>query len=163
MSPSFNVARSGDIAYARVNGLANMRNTPILDEFLRRELDADLTTILIDLATCTGMDSTFMGFLVGFHADAGDRDCRLVLINPRREIARLLDMLGVSTMVPTITGHQVPQLSLVDLHKGGEMTPRQRAELVLAAHHNLMRLSAENREKFTAFVQAMESDLKKLD
>ena len=104
MSPlaSYLVARTGTTVYVRAVGLANMKNAPMLDAFLQEEIRLQATTACVDLSACTGMDSTFMGVMVGCSQQLVKCSGRLVIVNPTEHNFRLLEMLGVSAVLPVI-------------------------------------------------------------
>jgi len=161
MAKGYEIARCDETVYVRVNGLANMANAPLLDELLRVEIAQGARRACIDLSACQGMDSTFMGLLVGYAGTFGDHNGQLVLVNPAAENTRLLDMLGVSTIVPVIAGFDVPALRFVEVESDERQTPRERAELMVVAHRNLMALSESNRQQFQPFLTALQKDLER--
>lgn len=148
-------------AYVRAFGLANMNNAPMLDAFLNSEIELGLHTVCIDLSECTGMDSTFMGTLVGFHHRMSSDGGRFLVVNPTASNNKLLDMLGVSQVIPVLHEHVAPELTFYRLEMCNAQTPQERAELMKRAHLALVDLSAENAKKFAPFLAALENDLKK--
>ena len=160
---AFQVARDAGSVFVGVAGLANMKNAPVLDAFLQAEANAEQLTVCIDMARCTGMDSTFMGLLVGTSAGLKAHGGRLVVVNPSETCLKLLDMLGVSSVLPVVQQCTVPDLAFVDLPDGvAAVGAMQRMELIRRAHHALMDVNAENHAKFSAFITALEADLAKL-
>ena len=90
---SYQVARLGSTVFVRSVGLANMKNAPMLDAFLREVLGQGVLLVCVDLSCCSGMDSTFMGLLVGFSQDLEQVNGQLVVVNPTEQnLARLLDI-----------------------------------------------------------------------
>lgn len=159
MRDGYEVARSDDTVYVRVHGLANMKNTPLLDAFLRVELASAVRTACIDLGTCRGMDSTFMGTLYGYHLQLREHDGHLVIVNPSEGNQRLLDMLGISTVVPVLKAPALPEVRFVVLEHRNEISVEERAAMMRRAHRNLMTLNEANRVKFQPFLEALEADL----
>lgn len=162
MTSAYEVARGDGAVYVRVHGLANMKNAPVLDEFLRTELAGKQQTVCVELSDCSGMDSTFMGLLVGFHLRLAEQDGQLVVVNPTAGNRRLLDMLGVSEVLPVVTGQEPPSATFVTLATSGPHGPLHRAEMMREAHSNLVSLSEANRAKFSPFLLALEADLERL-
>jgi len=158
---SYLVARLGQTVYVRSVGLANMKNAAVLDVFLRSELDQKATIACIDLSQCTGMDSTFMGLLVGYGRIFTGAKGKLVIVNPTSGNLRLLQMLGVTEVLPLATNQHPVELEFVGLTADPQQTPAQRLDLVRQAHQNLVKLNAGNQAKFSAFLTALESDLAK--
>jgi stage II sporulation protein AA (anti-sigma F factor antagonist) len=158
---AFLVARHGATVFVRSLGLANMKNAPMLDAFLQAE-SVEVTTICVDLSACNGMDSTFMGLLVGYSQQLSRAGGKVVVVNPTEQNRRLLDMLGVSTVLPVIAQEAPLQLEFVSLPAGVAMNPAQRIELVRRAHQNLVALTPANQVRFSAFLTALEGDLQRL-
>ena len=159
---SFHVARSGSTVFIRSCGLANMKNAPMLEFFLTTAIQQGATTACIDLNSCTGMDSTFMGLLVGTHKLLTEHGGKLVVVNPSAANLRLLIMLGVTLVVPVVENEPAPAAEFVVMDSEPQMGPLQRIELVKRAHQNLVKLSEANRSTFTAFLTALDRDLEKL-
>jgi anti-sigma B factor antagonist len=163
VSANYYAARGADAVYVRSTGLANMKNAPLLDAFLAGELEAGARKAYIDLAGCTGMDSTFMGLMVGYAKQFEDVGGKLAIVNPGPNNLRLLKMLGVTEVVSVSEGQRLPpDIDFVQIASDPDLTPGQRAEMIARAHQNLMRISEANKAKFSAFVSALEQDLSKL-
>jgi anti-sigma B factor antagonist len=163
-SASFLVARCGDHLYVKSLGLANMKGAPTLDAFLAEERTAGgAMTAYLDLSECTGMDSTFMGVLVGNAGALQQVGGRLVVVNPSPGNLRLLNMLGITSVVSVVPKCTVPQVEFVALSAVASTGVRDRMQLVHRAHLSLMALSPDNQSKFSAFVVALEGDLARMD
>ena len=155
-------ARLESAVYIRAEGLANMKNTPLLKEFLDQQLADDATKVFIDLSACKGMDSTFMGTLVGYSAQFSEVKGTLAVLNPSMQNRKLLDMLGVSAVLPVIGDHPVPDLKFFSLNGDEAVSTLARAEMMKEAHVQLSKLSEANKEKFAAFLQVLDNDMQKL-
>ena len=161
---SFLAARSGDHLYIKARGLANMKGAPTLDAFLATERTAGgAMTACVDLSECTGMDSTFMGVLVGNAGAFVQAGGRLVVVNPSSANLRLLTMLGISSVVAVVEKCGAPHVEFVALSAVANAGVRDRMQLVHRAHLSLMALGPENQDKFSAFVTALEGDLARMD
>lgn len=158
---SYLVARLGTTVFVRSVGLANMKNAPMLDAFLRESVGQGAVHVCVDLSACSGMDSTFMGLLVGFSQELTGVKGRLVVVNPTSQNLKLLDMLGVSAVLPVIAQLQPADLEFVVIPSNPAISPGQRMEIVRRAHQNLIGLNDTNAAKFSAFLAALEGDLAK--
>jgi len=158
---SFLVARTDGHLYVRAVGLANMKSAPMLDAFLRSEqaVMVEPLTACIDLSDCTGMDSTFMGLLVGSAESFAASGGRVVLVNPSVTNMKLLETLGVTAVVMVVSKCTAPLAEFVALASSSVGGQVERINLVRRAHNHLIGLSAANKEKFGAFVAALEQDL----
>jgi anti-sigma B factor antagonist len=160
----FRIARDSVTIYVAVTGLANMKNAPMLDAFFQAQNEqSGVTTICVDLHACQGMDSTFMGLLVGTSAAMEGSGARLVVVNPSEICQKLLVMLGLVEVLPVIERVAVPELAFIELAaSGAPVGTIQRLELIRKAHQALMGISAENQSKFAAFMTALEADMAKI-
>jgi anti-anti-sigma factor len=157
---AYRVARLGEAVYIQPQGLANMRNAPALDGFLQQTLAQSLRRCCVDLSVCRGMDSTFMGMMVGWSQRMDEVGAQLVIINPSHANRKLLDMLGVTHVVRIVEACVVPaDAAFVDLPGGSGLAPKHLAELMRDAHLRLSAISDENRVKFQGFLAALDKDL----
>src|SRR5437763_1336329 len=62
------VARGSDLVVIRVVGKGNMLNAPGLADFAEEQRLAGFRRFVFDFERCHGLDSTFMGVMVGIHA-----------------------------------------------------------------------------------------------
>ena len=62
------VARGSDLVVIRVVGKGNMVNAPALADFADEQRKAGFSRFVFDMERCLGLDSTFMGVMVGMHA-----------------------------------------------------------------------------------------------
>ncbi|MFW5845841.1 MAG: STAS domain-containing protein, partial [Planctomycetota bacterium] len=138
----YSAARSGSYVFVRVHGLSNMKAAPILDAFLRTEIADGATEVVVDLSECSGMDSTFMGTLVGFGQNMAERGGRLVVINPGENNLRLLETLGVTTVLPVLEACDpgTDRLVFEPLELENAQSTVERMRMIARAHENLVRL-----------------------
>lgn len=158
---SYQVARLGSTVFVRSVGLANMKNAPMLDSFLREVIRQGVLLVCVDLSSCSGMDSTFMGLLVGFSQELSEVKGRLVVVNPTEQNQRLLDMLGVSEVLPVVAHSSPGELEFVVIPASPLVSPLQRLEIIQRAHQHLIELNQTNVKKFSAFLEMLEVDLEK--
>ena len=160
MTAAYQVARNGANVYVRAHGLANMKNAPLLDAFVRHEMQLPMATLCVDLSACTGMDSTFMGLLVGTAGALGATGGKVVVVNPTEAGLKLLAMLGITEVLPVVSGCELPDLQFIDLDAQVTGTVA-RLDVIRKAHQSLSALNESNRAKFAAFLTALEADLAK--
>jgi anti-anti-sigma factor len=158
----YQIARHETSVYVRAHGLANMKNAPLLDSFLRAELDQGARVACVDLSACAGMDSTFMGTLVGYAQEYAAVGGRLVIVRPGDANLRLLMLLGVHEIVAVLPACSDPGLQFVELVAQHALGARERMEVVRRAHQSLIALSEANRQRFGAFLAALDADLGRL-
>jgi len=154
------------VAYVTVRGKANLALADSIKSFgcqVAKENEADL---VIDLAPCTGLDSTFMGVLVGIvHAFQHRSKHTVALTNVSLLLQDQLSTLGLNQMVGCYAPKEVPdpfhpivppdQLSPLERSQADQP---QTARMMLTAHQNLADLSAENQARFKDVIDLLQQD-----
>jgi len=157
----YRIARNATMVYVRVEGLANMKSAPLLHAFLAKARDEGTCSSYIDLSGCLGMDSTFMGLLVGNAQAFNEKGGRLAVVKPNDLCLRLLRQLGVDEVVTVVPDVEVPSAEYIDIAGDTAVDMKARTDLVRQAHQDLASLNDENRAKFGAFLKALDDDLAK--
>jgi len=168
------VAVQGDCAFVQVCGRGSFKNAPAVKRFGLSAIEQDCRFFVLDMAACTGMDSTFMGVLAGLalrlRETAGGRG-RLMAINLTAKTESLLDTLGLTRLMDTYQAGVDPEalkagmqegLRLDSLPAGGE-DRKALVETMLSAHQELSGLSADNRLRFKDVLAYLEQDLKQIE
>ena len=154
------VARSSDAVYARVTGLGNFNNAGPFREYCEAAFDDGLRCVIVDLSECTGLDSTFMGTLVGFVTfDSSDyedtRPIAVTVVNATPVAQRAMASLGLPAMLYVKAEHvSCPETRLTRLREGW-MDQKRRTKLVLDAHEHLARMDSANAERFGPFIEKL--------
>ena len=80
------VARGSDLVVIRVVGKGNMVNAPALADFADEQRKAGFSRFVFDMERCQGLDSTFMGVMVGMHASVASESGshQKIVDKPRR-------------------------------------------------------------------------------
>ena len=143
--PPFEAARSGKAIYLRVHGLGSMTTAPTLEAFVEQAIEAGARQFVFDFETCDGVDSTFMGLLLGISNRLDEASSRstvrgVVLINVdgETELPRSLKLTGLDAR---------------------EVSDKDRLKLMVRAHKDLVAADARNKAKFGPFLQAIVAEL----
>ncbi len=155
---AFHVARSDDTVYVRVSGLGTMHNAMTLRAFGERMAEEGFQRLLIDLDACDGVDSTFMGVLVGLRGLFGAD--MLVVLNANAHCMDQMSSVGLHHLL-TFSDKPQPLPDEVELTPlpAGELSARERLELMRKAHQALVEIDRRNRDKFGAFLDALDAQL----
>ena len=95
-------SRIDGMSLIRVEGIIKLgESAEFLAENLKRTLEKDQGHVLIDLSKINYIDSTGIGELVGYLGRFGDRDRKLILINPSDRIRKLLAVGQLEKLFPT--------------------------------------------------------------
>lgn len=160
----FQIAVSGKAVYVRIHGLGSMHTAPTIEGFAKRVIKGGARQFVFDLANCTGVDSTFMGMLLGLSKrvtkpdDGKARGC--VLINVNDHANKQLSSVGVDAFVSIKEGDtELPKgLKLTELDVV-EASDQERMKLMVRAHKDLIAANEKNRAKFGPFLKAIVAEL----
>jgi anti-anti-sigma regulatory factor len=157
-SGTFKIARSGDAVYARVCGLGNMANSATFKEFIDRMQLEGYRRFVVDLAECRGVDSTFMGILLGV-THGGGRDA-LVVVNANAHCRRQMESIGLHRVLRIESDPAAfpKDLALHELPEA-EKSAIERLKLIRKAHEDLLAIDKKNEERFGAFLRDVAKNL----
>lgn len=153
-------------SWIRCEGKGTFLNSPQVKQFGEAETLAGVLLLVIDLESCTGMDSTFMGTLAGLATRLRERRGEVHITSVDEKNEQLLEDLGLDYLM---TVH--PQEAI---WAGYEVQIRQSLELgletssllgedlkrhVLDCHQILGNLQESNREKFSTVIEQLDHKL----
>lgn len=158
-----------DLVWIRIDGKGSFENSAQLRAFTQSELRHGRRQFVLDLETCSGMDSTFMGTLLAISRDVrGSRDADAVfdLVNANQRNVQLLKNLGLDMMLSVDEeGQRWPEerrqvgTCLQEAEVGADMDQSSKASVMLEAHEELARAKPENRERFRDVIHYLKHDL----
>lgn len=146
--------------YVHVVGLGNFNNAGPMRDYCEKAFTRGLRNVIIDLADCTGLDSTFMGTLMGFVAyDTSGTEVpepvTVTVVNATPTTTRAMSSLGLPAILHVKERNvDFPRCKLTRLREGW-FDRRRRTLLIRDAHVALMNADAENEKKFAPFVAAL--------
>ena len=94
MSLTVETSKNATATLVKVAGEVDVSNAAELRSALDAALADGAAAIQVDLADVPYIDSTGIGVLVGTAHRARDKGASLVVANPQRNVARVLDLLG---------------------------------------------------------------------
>jgi anti-anti-sigma regulatory factor len=158
----FRIARQGDAVYVRVVGLGTMTNSVTFKEFADRMLQEGFRRFIVDLAECRGVDSTFMGLLLGL-SQAGGKGAKsdtLTIVNAGAHCKKQMESIGLHRLLKIEDApHDLPKgVELCELPEA-ETSPVARLKLIVKAHQDLIAIDKKNEEKFGAFLRDIKKGL----
>ncbi len=154
-----------------VSGSATYKLAPSFKQATQAARLAGSLLIVVDMAACTSMDSTFMGSIasLGFTLQKAETS-PLVLINLRPNAVALLRGLGVDRILKVYPAGTLPDGL-------GDLTPlahnlqpimteaaseRELAALMYDAHETLTKVAPENLQRFKDVLAFLREDLQRL-
>ena len=164
MAGHIEAARTKDAAYIRVTGLGNFNNAGPMREYCEKTFDEGLRSVIIDLGQCTGLDSTFMGTLMGFIGfECDDTPVTVSVVNATPATMRAMNSLGLPKILHVRPQPvQFPECKLEVLREGWQ-DKRRRTLLIRDAHMALMHHDKENEARFAPFVAALVKEVRELE
>ena len=154
-------------SWIRIKGKGSFLNSPALKLFGEQCIARERSLLVVDLAACTGMDSTFMGTLAGLAARLSTMDGgRLHIAEPGERNRRSLEDLGMDFLMdidpPAAVWRGTIDSIRSQLHDPRPMAGSDRLQHtkhVLEAHKTLSALNEKNARTFSTVVGTLEQDL----
>ncbi len=102
------VARTGDLGFVKVVGRGSFQNSGCLKAFYLQLLKEGVTRFVIDLGSCTYLDSTFLGILLGLGLKLRESGNGLLnILNASSRNLELLRNLGLDRLIQ-LSGGSLP-------------------------------------------------------
>lgn len=142
-------------------------NSPVMKSFGDERIAAGESLLVVDLAACTGMDSTFMGTLAGMAARLSAKDGGVLQIaEPGERNRRSLEELGLDFLMeidPPVAAWRGGVAAI----RGDLKSPQamevlgqnQRTRHVLEAHQTLSGVNEKNAREFSSVVEMLEDQV----
>ncbi|MBX3460662.1 MAG: STAS domain-containing protein [Planctomycetes bacterium] len=160
MAGYLEAASTSDAVYVRVVGLGNFNNAGPMREYAEKAFNDGVRCVIVDLAECTGLDSTFMGTLMGFIGYDTDKSpnplpVTVTVVNATPPTMRAMNSLGLPKILHVRPDPvDFPTCRLERLREGWQ-DRRRRTLLIRDAHVALMKADRENEARFGPFVAAL--------
>jgi len=154
------VARTEDTVILRPGGLANMRLAMGMMDFTAEMLRSGYKQFVFDLGSCKGLDSTFMGAMVGLAAASQEHGGATTVVNASTDNMELLEIVGADKFLRLRGEYKMEEIETERL-EATSPSPERRLELVKKAHENLVEIDKRNAARFGAFLRQLSSELAK--
>ena len=162
-------ATADNCTLVAVGGAATFKLAPAFKQAVQAARLAGSALVVVDLADCRSLDSTFMGAIAGLTFALRKDDVRLALINLSPHAAGLLRGLGLDRVLKTYAANELPpglgDLShLVENLRPVESAPadnRELAALMYDAHETLARVEPDNLQRFKDVLAFLREDLRR--
>lgn len=157
-----------DFTWIRCEGKGSFLQSPALKECAENRRSKGESRFVIDLEACSGMDSTFMGFLAGLASRVSKADGVVMIASPGEKNRRSLEDLGLDCLLD-ISPTDAPWLGKEEEIRG-KLKPfvpnrvsdtKDRAQHVLDSHRTLASTSDDNAKRFATVLQVLEKDVEK--
>ncbi len=145
--------------HARVVGRGTFQNSQPLRQFAMEKIDQGQEEFVIDLGSCQGMDSTFLGMLAGIGLRLRQRGptTSIHIVNINAHNLGLLQILGLDRLFLINDANAPASLSEAECHRLPDTDISQlehplgkdeTTDLMIEAHGNLVRADPRNTPRF---------------
>ena len=151
-----------EFVYCRVVGVGNMNNCAAFQSYSQQMREEGYREFILDFSSCEGLDSTFLGILLGIVL--GDRSTRahVVVVNANQTIRRILGEVGIDRLLEVCSEKvDLPEIPLQRLQE--QQRGRDRIAMILRAHEDLCEIDSANHKRFGAFLTALKKELAQQD
>ncbi len=152
--------------WIRCEGKGSFLTSPPLKDYAESRITSGERCLVIDLAACTGMDSTFMGTLAGLSTRLQPSEGKVQVAGVNERNRRSLEDLGLDFLLEIDPQDAVWQPSIDSIRhslspsvSSGFSGINDRARHVLEAHKVLSSASEENAKKFAGVVSLLEAEV----
>ncbi|MCJ8330679.1 MAG: STAS domain-containing protein [Lentisphaeria bacterium] len=153
------VAVNGTIAQIKVAGRATHAVSKGLKDFALELGSLKIENVFIDLAECTGMDSTFMGVLTQIGLPMFKADTPVLILNASDSNVKLLTDLGLSKIF--LFDSNVGEFNWLALKQLStkKLSNQEKGEMMLESHEILSDIDDANVPKFKDVIAFLKDDL----
>ena len=154
-------------AVVRVMGRGTHVVSTALKDFLGGAAAAGATRVVVDLAWCETMDSTFLGVLAGVAIRLRPTGGAVVLLNLSGRVRHLVETLGLDLLVACHASDDTPADLAPALAPDPDMgsldagEASRAAETILEAHETLVTAVPSNLDRFKDVLQFLREDMKR--
>jgi anti-anti-sigma factor len=151
VSTSLSVCVHDHVACVRVTGQAKFTAATDFKNLLLQLQQDGCTEVILDLTSCSLMDSTFLGVMTGAArrceaARQAGKACTLALFHPTERVLEALENLDVLRMFTVLT--DPPQFNAFKRVGDSNTTRVEMTRTCFEAHETLMNTGPENERRF---------------
>lgn len=153
------VARFAEGVAVRVDGAGTMSESPVVHAFAEEVLKNGGQRVIVNLAECTYLDSTFLGGLVSLLKRHGGDAKRFAIYAPppRRQslfgISRLDKVLPFVDQIPPLTDTTLP------LEAREQLSREDLGRYIVECHRRLAELGGEHAQEFGQVAEALAGEI----
>ncbi|HPN85134.1 MAG TPA: STAS domain-containing protein [Victivallales bacterium] len=157
------IANENGQYHIKVEGRATFEVSSPLRNLARRLSESPMAGVYVNLESCSGMDSTFIGVVAMLGLHAKKQNVPAVILNSDESNKKLLNGLGLSKIF-TYT-----EDAYAGLKKWSDGAPTEKvdaldtAKTVLSAHETLMGIDESNVPRFKNVVEFVKKDIEKTE
>ena len=144
----------------RVEGSGTMPESRVVHAFAEQALAQPATRLIVDLESCSYLDSTFLGGLVGLFKRHGGREGRFVIRLAESRRASLFGVSGLDQLLPFVSeAPAVEENTRVPLAFDKGASKEELTKYVIECHRRLAELGGPQAPAFQGVAEALEGQL----
>lgn len=155
---TLSVGRSESGYVVRVRGRGTMRESRVLHDYLACVFGQPESRVVVDLAGCEYLDSTFLGCLVTWRKKQASRDSRFLIAAPADRVEALLTPLKLNLVFEIVDEPPPVEGSWATIDLAAH-DPCELGRHVMECHRRLAELGGPQQEAFTRIADGLERDL----
>ncbi|HEO69765.1 MAG TPA: response regulator [Candidatus Hydrogenedentes bacterium] len=154
-------AREGGRVFISVTGPGSWRESRRVAELVEQARESAETSIVLDLARCRHLDSTFYGVLHRLCTSFDeDRHCRFEVQNITPPLLREMSDLGLTSVLMHFRSRALPLPESMRPVQTGKAGDPEMGRLLLEAHEALVEADPRNADRFAAALDVLRAQLK---
>jgi anti-sigma B factor antagonist len=153
------VARFAEGVAVRVDGAGTMSESPVVHAFAEEILKAGGQRVIVNLSTCTYLDSTFLGGLVSLLKRHGGDGAHFAIYAPPPQRQSLFSVSRLDTLLPFVD--DIPALSSESrpLEIRQPMSRDELAHYIVECHRRLAELGGAEAGDFGRVADALAGEI----
>ena len=154
------VARFASGVAIRIEGSATISESPVVHGFAEEVLREGSQQVVVDLADCTYVDSTFLGGLVGlFKRHGGAGGARFAIFAPEPRRRALFGVSRLDTILPFVDSVPVASQPGVPIEAHAPTSRDELARYIVECHRRLAELGGPEAQDFSLVADAIAAEL----
>lgn len=170
------ISRVDNIVFVQVQNLGNAMVAVNTRDIIDVHINGGARHVVVDLYKCCGLDSTFMGMLVGFanlikdneqlYGHITDKKPPIIISNANDMLINQLSLLGLNNIKHLIYIKEdsvfFPDIEFYKIYEQ-PLDKNKRLNAIMDAHIELMKINEKNQKTFKPFLNAIINELDDID
>ena len=152
------VARFAQGVAVQVDGAGTMSESPVVYAFAEEILKTTAQQVIVNLAACTYLDSTFLGGLVGLLKRHGGQPGRFTIYAPAPKRQSLFGVSRLDQVLPFVDTLP-PMEADLPLEARTQMDRDELGRYIVDCHRRLAELGGEQAQEFGRVAEALAGEL----
>jgi len=164
--PIISSAQFDGFFWIKCSGRGSFANSPQFKQIADQRIASGEHVVVLDLADCSAMDSTFMGVIAGIARQVIPGGGKVQVISGGERIRDLLAGLGLDSILE-IDPPDALWLNAIEDYRSrlqppvGSNDKERNAQLILDAHLELSQLNEQNANQFKSVIELFNEEVKK--